>query len=81
MSDLFGHLGFTLCLIFFSVLGGKTAATEMVFSPLAVLLKQSAFGSHIDALFRLTSRLATRSSMGSSGLLEYSKLLNYRPAV
>lgn len=33
-------MGFTLCLIFFSVLGGKTVAREMVFSSLVVLLKQ-----------------------------------------
>lgn len=38
--NIFGHMEFALCLIFFSVLGRKARAREMAFFSLVVLLKQ-----------------------------------------
>lgn len=40
ISDVFGHMGFTLCLVGFSILGGKTVAREMIFYSLMAFLTQ-----------------------------------------
>lgn len=39
-SNIFGHMEFTLCLIFFNVAGRKAVAREMVFFSPVVLLRQ-----------------------------------------
>lgn len=39
-GNIFGHMEFTLCLIFFTVVGRKAIAKEMAFFSLVVLLKQ-----------------------------------------
>lgn len=57
-------MGFTLCLVFFSILGGKTVAREMIFLfpygfAYAGVNYQSTFGPHINALLRLTRCMTT----------------------
>lgn len=72
-------MGFTLCLVFFSILGGKTVAREMIFYSLMVLLTQGRITNQhlvltsMPCLGSLAARLQ-QERLWSTGILKAAQI-------